>query len=240
MLSGGDALRTTAGEGPNEDNIQKLRPEELSWMVQAALARWAEADLSAEDLARLRGVTFEIARLPEGVIASAEAARIKISETAAGYGWFIDQTPQEDSEFLVPVAGRELQTTEYSIAHGKVDLLTVLMRELGMIYLQDQKRVPKALRPPMCISANSAMRERRAHPISTLSPRATKANCPKTSGFRSACRRRLPWSVRWCFLKRNPRSKRRTRRRWSLKSQRWPTTSHITISAFNGICATRW
>ncbi|HJQ23962.1 MAG TPA: Ig-like domain-containing protein, partial [Blastocatellia bacterium] len=156
--SGSEALRTTAGEGPNDDNIQKLRPEELNWMVQAALARWAETGLASEDLARLRGVTFEIARLPEGVLASAEATQVKINETAAGYGWFVDQTPQEDSEFLVPVPGKELQTTGYSMAHGKVDLLTVLMRQLGMIYLQDRARVPKALRPLMDSTLSTGVR----------------------------------------------------------------------------------
>src|SRR5205823_4330686 len=72
---------------------------------------------------------------------------VKIDETAAGYGWFFDQTPQDDSEFAVPVPGRELQTTEYSLAHGHVDLLTVVLRELGQVYLQGQKRMPKALGP---------------------------------------------------------------------------------------------
>jgi uncharacterized repeat protein (TIGR01451 family) len=142
-------LRTAHSEGANGNNLQKLTPAELNWMVQAAIERWRGAGISGEDLARLEAATFEIADLPDGQLADASSMHIKIDETAASYGWFFDQTPQEDSEFLVPVPGRELQTTEYSEAHGKIDLLTVVMRQLGTLYLQGQKKSPKALRPLM-------------------------------------------------------------------------------------------
>ncbi|HJQ24568.1 MAG TPA: Calx-beta domain-containing protein [Blastocatellia bacterium] len=143
------ALRAPHGQAPPDDAVRKLTQPELNWMAQAALERWQQAGLSAEDLTRLQAVTFEVADLPAGQMAAADGLHVKIDETAAGYGWFVDQTPQEDSEFLVPVAGRELQTSEYSAAYGRVDLLTVLLRQLGQVYLQGQQRVPKALRPLM-------------------------------------------------------------------------------------------
>ncbi len=37
----------------------------------------------------------------------------------------------EDSEFDIPVRGKERQATEYSSAFGQMDLLTVVMRQLG-------------------------------------------------------------------------------------------------------------
>src|SRR5262249_24346762 len=40
----------------------------------------------------------------------------------AGYGWFIDATPADDSEF---------PATPESPAYGKVDLLTVVVHEIG-------------------------------------------------------------------------------------------------------------
>ena len=49
---------------------------------------------------------------------------VKIDETAAGYG-VTPRIAMEDSEFDVPVPDRELQTTEYSPAFGRMDLLTV-------------------------------------------------------------------------------------------------------------------
>src|SRR5262249_37899001 len=86
--------------------------------------------IAAEELARLQAATFEIADLPPGEIATIDGTHVKVDDTAAGYGWYFDQTPMEDSEFDVPVPDKERQTTEYSPANGKMDLLTVVMREL--------------------------------------------------------------------------------------------------------------
>ena len=97
----------------------------------------------------LHQAQFEIADLPGSQIASVASSHIKIDETGAGYGWYIDQFPSEDGEFDVPVPNRELQTTEFSPAFGRMDLLTVLMRELGTVYLQGKDRVPKKVRPLM-------------------------------------------------------------------------------------------
>jgi Domain of unknown function DUF11/HYR domain/Calx-beta domain len=152
------AVHAPHGQAPPDDAVRKLTQAELSWMAQAALERWRQTGLAAADLARLEAVTFEVADLPDGQIAAAAGAQVKIDETAAGYGWFVDQTPEDDSEFLVPVAGRELQTTEYSAAYAKVDLLTVVMRQLGQVYLQGQRRVPKALRPLMDSTLSTGVR----------------------------------------------------------------------------------
>jgi hypothetical protein len=140
------ALRAARGEGPYADDLQKLKQEELNWMVQAALGRWVETGISTEDLARMQAVTFEVADLPDSVLARITGTRVIVDETAAGYGWYSDQSPAEDGEYQVPVAGRELQTTEYSVANGKMDLLTVVMRELGRVYLQGKDRLPKEVR----------------------------------------------------------------------------------------------
>jgi hypothetical protein len=127
------------GEGHDGDKVGRLSHSDLMWMVQAALERWRTSGISAEDMARLQAATFAIADLPEGQIASASGSGITIDETAAGYGWFIDQSPMEDSEFDVSVPGNELQTTEYSPAFGRTDLLTVVMRQLGQVYKQGKK-----------------------------------------------------------------------------------------------------
>ena len=144
-----DILRAAPGQRPKDDSVEKLRQEELTWMVQAAIARWAETGMSAEDLARLQAATLEITDLPDGQIATSALSHIKIDDTAAGYGWYFDQFPSDDNEFAVPVIGREFQTTEHSPANGKMDLLTVVMRELGSVYLQGKKRIPIEVRPLM-------------------------------------------------------------------------------------------
>jgi uncharacterized repeat protein (TIGR01451 family) len=156
--TGKDELRAARGQAPPSDSVQKLRPEELNWIVQAALERWRQAKVADEDLARLRQATFTLAHLPGGQLASSTANQILIDETAAGYGWYFDQTPNDDSEFDVPVLNRERQTTDLSLAHGKMDLLTVVMRELGTVYLQGRNRVPKQLRPLMQPTLSPAVR----------------------------------------------------------------------------------
>src|SRR5262249_43280297 len=108
--------------------------------------RWSAMGISPEDLARLNGVTFEVTDLPSGQIASLSGNHVLIDETAAGYGWYLDQTPADDSEFDVPVFDRDRQTTEFSAAYGKMDLLTVLTRELCQVYQQGYERLPRSMR----------------------------------------------------------------------------------------------
>ena len=141
-----DTLRTAPGEGAYDDNLQKLNKEELARMVQAALERLGQSGMSPEDLARLQAVSFEVADLPTGQISTGDSALIKIDETAAGYGWYFDQFPMEDSEFGVLVPDKELQTFDLSPAHGQMDLLTVVMRELGHAYQQGKDRISRNMR----------------------------------------------------------------------------------------------
>ena len=82
---------------------------------------------------KMQAMTFEIADLPANQLASSTSSVIKIDETAAGYGWYVDLKPVDHEEFLVIVPDRELQVTEDSVAFGRVDLLTVVMRQLGTV-----------------------------------------------------------------------------------------------------------
>ncbi|HJQ26446.1 MAG TPA: Ig-like domain-containing protein, partial [Blastocatellia bacterium] len=142
-------LKAHHGEVAPGNDVRQLTMAEAVWMGQQAIHRWQNLGLSAEDMARLNGVTFEVSDLPAGQIADLRGTTIVVDEIAAGYGWYVDQNPYDDSEFDVPVFDRERQTTEYSAAHGKMDLLTVLMRELGSVYLQGKNKTPKKLRPLM-------------------------------------------------------------------------------------------
>jgi Bacterial Ig domain/Calx-beta domain len=126
-----DTLRAAHGEKRDGLDVQKLTQGEIAAAVQAAIERWRASGISADDIMRLQSVTFEIADLPDGVIATGTSTSVKLDETAAGYGWFSDLSPMEDSEFEVIVPGRELQAREQNPAFGRMDLLTVVMRQLG-------------------------------------------------------------------------------------------------------------
>ncbi len=153
-----DILYAAPGKGPGGNDIRKLSQADLLAMVQPAIERWRQAGISAEDLVRLQAVTFEIADLPEDRMATATSTSVRIDETAAEYGWYFDLSPMEDSEFDVPVPNRELHTSENSLAFGRMDLLTVVMRELGHVYKQGKKDVPKQLRPLMEKTLSPAVR----------------------------------------------------------------------------------
>jgi hypothetical protein len=99
-------------------------------MVQAALALWKAKGVSEEDMARLAAVQFEIADLPDDQLSVTTPTRVLIDETASEFGWFIDPTPEDNSEF----EGNALfRADSKSPAFGRIDLLTVVTRALGYV-----------------------------------------------------------------------------------------------------------
>jgi PKD repeat protein len=85
-------------------------------------------------------ITFNITNLPTGQLAEGtitsyntngtpKTATITIDDDANGVGWFIDTTPQDNSEFTG--IDNYLQATPNSPASGKYDLLTAILHEMG-------------------------------------------------------------------------------------------------------------
>ncbi|HET6670922.1 MAG TPA: Ig-like domain-containing protein, partial [Pyrinomonadaceae bacterium] len=123
-------LRATHGEQSNGATALKLSATELELMTREAIARWADFGLSAGDLARMQAISTQITDLPDGELARTNKGVIEIDDTAAGFGWYFDPTPGDDSEFAVLVPNKESQATELNAAQGHMDLITVLMRQL--------------------------------------------------------------------------------------------------------------
>ncbi len=153
-----DVLRSALGEGPGGSDIRKVSQADVLALMPVAIQRWRDTGISNDDLMRLQSVTFEVTDLPEGQLARATSTSVKIDETGAGYGWYADASPAEDSEFDVPVPGREMQTKESSPAFGRMDLLTVVMRELGVAFQQARKSSLKQLQPLMQNTLSPAVR----------------------------------------------------------------------------------
>jgi DNA/RNA endonuclease G (NUC1) len=85
-------------------------------------------------------LTFELTNLPKGQLAEAQIsefgangaptkATIFIDDDANGVGWFLDSTPQDNSEFTG--TDTYFQATPNSPASGKYDLLTTILHEMG-------------------------------------------------------------------------------------------------------------
>ena len=99
-----------------------LTEEVLQPIITEAIVRWGAAGVSQEDLEPLRHVTVRIDDLGGSVLGEAAGAAITLDRTADGYGWFIDPTPGDDSEF---------GPNESSAVRDHVDLLSVVAHELG-------------------------------------------------------------------------------------------------------------
>lgn len=111
-----------------------LASDELAPIVEEAIVRWEEK-LAGDDaaLALLGDLKFEIADLGGLVLGETEGTVIRIDDDAAGYGWFVDDTPADDAEFDTTDDDDLLVADRKSDAAGEMDLLTVVMHEIGHV-----------------------------------------------------------------------------------------------------------
>ena len=102
--------------------------------VLAAVADSLEPQLTTEENDKLAQVNLEIVDLPEGVLSNTVHDTIYIDINAASYGWFVDQTPNDNSEFYA-TGPYTLIAAPYgnTAARGFVDLRTVILHELGHV-----------------------------------------------------------------------------------------------------------
>jgi hypothetical protein len=121
-----------AGGVVNGNPATPLTQEALAPIVAEAIRRWSAAGLTAQQVASLQAVTFQVADLSaQGVLGLDSAGVVMLDATAAGHGWFVDPTPGDDSEFGLAGPGGSLQAAPGSAAAGQMDLLTVVEHELG-------------------------------------------------------------------------------------------------------------
>jgi len=112
-----------------------LTYDELDPIIEEAISRWSDSMLIKDAMMeRLDETTFLIADLSGSTLALTVGNTILIDVDAAGHGWFVDATPQNDAEFLAQNGNGELVADETSEAYGEIDLLTVVMHELGHVF----------------------------------------------------------------------------------------------------------
>ena len=127
------ALQASGGAATGSDGSgTTLTPDQLAPVLAAAIDRWAAAGLGTADISRLSGVNIQIGALPTGYLGLTTGSTIWIDATADNYGWFIDLSPNDDTEFISN-GNATLIAAGSSPAAGKIDLLTVLDHELGHV-----------------------------------------------------------------------------------------------------------
>ena len=108
-----------------------LSTADLQSLADLALAIWSDA-LAAQGLSLPAGApSFLIADLADGVLGQTDGSTITLDLDAAGHGWFVDATPRDAVEFSLYLGTDHLGAVPGSAAAGAMDLLTVLLHEIG-------------------------------------------------------------------------------------------------------------
>jgi hypothetical protein len=118
--------------GSPPSSAQPLDEGQLAPIVDEAISRLSQS--AGPGVANvLSGLDFEVVDLPGNMLGRALPNAIQIDVDAAGFGWFVDATPNDDLEFMVDSSTSQLVADAGSPAHERVDLLTTVMHELGHV-----------------------------------------------------------------------------------------------------------
>lgn len=145
---GGPLASTGTSSGRGGRNATRLSPALVALVNQQAQIFWNELRAGAFDnlippgfplpvplplLPPVIPFAFATANLPGRTLAqwTPETATIVLDVNAAGRGWFIDQTPFQNSEFPRQRPDGSLAANRRSPANGKYDLVTVVAHEIG-------------------------------------------------------------------------------------------------------------
>ncbi|HZX33542.1 MAG TPA: Ig-like domain-containing protein [Rhodocyclaceae bacterium] len=79
----------------------------------------------------LASVDVRVGDLPAGVAGATQGNQITLSASGAGWGWYVDPNPADSSEFIATETANDFVAAPDSPAAGKLDLLTVLIHEMG-------------------------------------------------------------------------------------------------------------
>ncbi len=123
---------TVAADLAKPSETTALTREELSTIVAEAKNRLIAA-LGTQVSNALDQICIHIADLRDGILGQTSGSTVKIDDDGAGYGWFVDSTPVDDSEFGAAGDSYSLVANAGSSAESRVDLLTTVMHEMGHI-----------------------------------------------------------------------------------------------------------
>jgi hypothetical protein len=120
----GETLLAQSAPVSQTDESYYLTEDMLAPIIQEAISRWSELfTIDDRMVALLNEVNFEIVDFKDLTLGLSTSDTIYLDTDAAGYGWFVDDTPEDDVEFA----------SDDSEADDKMDLLTVVMHEMGHI-----------------------------------------------------------------------------------------------------------
>jgi Ca2+-binding RTX toxin-like protein len=122
----------TATGGPTSP-LTEAHEAQLGDMAQAAIHDWSATLGAGAVSSTLSHVNFVLVNdLPGNALAwSIGDGIVLVDATAAGYGWFVDSTPDDSREYRT--VGETVSALPGSNAAGRMDLLSVVAHELGHV-----------------------------------------------------------------------------------------------------------
>jgi hypothetical protein len=112
----------TAASPATDPIAESLDSAQVQPLLAEAIARW---QATGQVTSQLAAIDVRIVDFPGNTLGSASGHTIWLDTNAAGWGWFVDRTPWDDSEFYLPGdQGEQI----------RMDLLTALEHELGHLY----------------------------------------------------------------------------------------------------------
>jgi large repetitive protein len=122
-----------AGPANTNPTARPLTQAQLAPIVSAAITLWTRAGISSVQAALLRSTKITIGNLSSlGELADTSPGKIVIDASADGDGWYVDPTPLSNDGFTL-VAGTQEMIAKSGPASKEIDLLTVVLHEMGHI-----------------------------------------------------------------------------------------------------------
>jgi hypothetical protein len=177
--AGGGAPQLAAALPPTPAATLPLRAGQLEPIIAAAIHYWTANPSFSQDAAALADVPFVIHNLPGLMLAQTIANTVVIDPSARGYGWFVDRTPYASEEFRHTHRGTWLATPS-SPADGHMDLLTVVIHELGHVLGLRDVNLPANTNAVMNVKLAPGLRRLPYYPGSTALVSASTTKGPAT------------------------------------------------------------
>lgn len=123
------SLNVAAATPVEPSSATSLTEAELQPIVDAAIAQMVRT--SPQQAALLASIQFQIADLPGTLLGQSLGTTVLIDRDAAGFGWFLDSTPDDGSEFAGSDGSGGRLLSPQNTTRKQVDLLSVVLHELG-------------------------------------------------------------------------------------------------------------
>lgn len=125
-------LMALNGENTTDPVSTILSASTLSFISTVAIQNWGLTNLSPSQVEALNHLEFTVGDLPNGMLGQQIGNHIIIDSNAAGYGWYLDGYPLDHSAFSINlIDGNAFMATPQSEAYSHVDLMTVVLHEIG-------------------------------------------------------------------------------------------------------------